>query len=121
MNFNEQVYTLVRRIPRGKVLTYGQVAQLLGVPHGARAVGWAMRALPAGTDVPWQRVINAKGGISTGYAANGQLIQQTLLEAEGVPFDAEGHTRLDGPGGVRWKPSPWEVRELLDSPEKTRK
>ncbi len=74
-----------------------------------------MRALPNGTDVPWHRVINAKGGISTGYAENGQLVQRTLLEAEGVRFDAEGHTRLRGPEGVLWIPSPWEVRELLDA------
>ncbi len=115
MNFDEQVYALVHAIPPGKVLTYGQVARLLDVPHGARAVGWAMLRLPNGTDVPWHRVINAKGGISTGYAENGQLIQRTLLEAEGVRFDAEGHTRLYGPDGVMWKPSPWEVRELLDA------
>ncbi len=115
MNFYEQVYALVRCIPRGKVLTYGQVARLLDVPHGARAVGWAMRQLPNGSDVPWFRVINAKGGISTGYAENGELVQRTLLEAEGVHFDAEGHTQLHGPKGVLWKPSPWEVRALLDA------
>ena len=109
MNFNEQVYALVRCIPRGKVLTYGEVARLLDVPLGARAVGWAMRALPnARTDeVPWHRVINAQGGISTGYAQNGQLVQRTLLEAEGVRFDAEGHTKLRGSDGVLWQPSPW--------------
>ena len=115
MKFNELVYALVRCIPPGKVLTYGQVARLLDVPRGARAVGWAMRALPNGTDVPWHRVINAKGGISTGYAENGELVQRTLLEAEGVQFDAEGHTKLLGPEGVLWKPSPWEVRALVDA------
>ncbi len=115
MNFNEQVYALVRCIPPGKVLTYGTVARLLDVPHGARAVGWAMRRLPDSSSVPWFRVINAKGGISTGYAENGELIQRTLLEAEGVHFNAEGHTNLHGPQGVLWKPSPWEVRALLDA------
>ncbi len=101
MNFNEQVYALVRCIPPGKVLTYGQVARLLDVPHGARAVGWAMRALPNRTDVPWFRVINAKGGISTGYAENGELVQRTLLEAEGVEFRANGHLDLER---YRWQP-----------------
>ena len=63
--FNKKVYALVSRIPPGKVLSYGRVAQLIGVPHGARAVGWALHALANERDVPWQRVINAKGYIST--------------------------------------------------------
>lgn len=114
MNFNEQVYALVRRIPKGKVLSYGRVAALLDVPHGARAVGWAMRNLPAGNDVPWHRVINAAGGISTHYLEGSELLQRRLLEAEGLVFDAAGHVKMEGPGGALWTPSPWEIRDILD-------
>jgi methylated-DNA-protein-cysteine methyltransferase-like protein len=109
MNFNEQVYALVRRIPTGKVLTYGRVAALLEVPHGARAVGWALCRLPGDSDVPWHRVINAAGRVSTRYVEHGELVQRALLEAEGVRFDEEGCVKLHGPNGVLWKPSPWEL------------
>ena len=64
MPFYEQVYEWVRQVPPGKVVTYGQVAALLGSPRSARAVGYALRYLPRGTDVPWQRVINHRGEIS---------------------------------------------------------
>jgi methylated-DNA-protein-cysteine methyltransferase-like protein len=89
----ELIYRVVRRIPPGKVATYGQVARMLGMPRGARTVGWALRALPEGSDVPWQRVVNAKGAISFrpgGYAAS---VQQALLEEEGVTFE-QGHIDL---------------------------
>lgn len=86
-NFFQQVYTLVSRIPAGKVATYGQIAILLGHPRAARTVGWALHGLPHGTDVPWQRVINSKGRISN-YASALQLnLQKILLEQEGVQFD----------------------------------
>jgi methylated-DNA-protein-cysteine methyltransferase-like protein len=86
-NLFDLVYRVVRRIPPGKVATYGQVARILGMPRGARTVGWALRATPEGSDVPWQRVVNAKGAISFtpgGYAAS---VQQALLEEEGVVFE----------------------------------
>ena len=86
-NLFDLVYRVVRRIPPGKVATYGQVARLLGMPRGARTVGWALRALPEGSGVPWQRVVNAKGTISFtpgGYAAS---VQQALLEEEGIVFE----------------------------------
>ncbi len=114
MTFYERIYELVRRIPRGKVLTYGRVAALLNVPQGARAVGWAMRSLPSGTNVPWHRVINASGGISTHYLEGGKLLQRTLLEAEGVAFDDAGHVKLEGPAGIMWVPSLWEIRDIVD-------
>lgn len=91
-SFNERVYALVRRIPRGKVLTYGRVAALLGVPRGARAVGWALHGAPP--DVPWQRVINAKGCISTRCPEHPPQLQRALLMAEGVRFTAEDSLRL---------------------------
>ena len=90
MSFYECVYALVRQIPAGKVVTYGQVAALLGSPRAARAVGYALRFLPTGTDVPWHRVINHRGQISRRTPIEGPLVQRLLLEAEGVVFDATG-------------------------------
>jgi methylated-DNA-protein-cysteine methyltransferase-like protein len=92
--FFERVYGLVRQIPPGKVATYGQIAWLLGKPHGARAVGWALRAVPSGSDVPWHRVLNAEGRISI----RARNLQRSLLEAEGVPFDETGRVDLDSVG-----------------------
>ena len=63
--FYEAVYRIVRDIPRGRVMTYGQIATILGAPRAARAVGYALRASGKRSDVPWQRVINFRGGIST--------------------------------------------------------
>ena len=86
-HFYEQVYELVRHVPAGTVVTYGQVAAMLGSPQSARAVGYALRYLPRGTDVPWQRVINHKGEISPRFPTESPLIQRALLESEGVVFD----------------------------------
>ena len=72
-------------------MSYGQIAALLRHPLSARAVGWAMRSCPAG--LPWHRVVNASGGISTGNLTDPPDLQRHLLEAEGVRFDASG--RLD--------------------------
>jgi methylated-DNA-protein-cysteine methyltransferase related protein len=78
------VWALVRRIPRGQVATYGQLAALLGRPRGARMVGWAMRECPG--DVPWHRVVNASGGISRRARMESMLTQRMLLIREGVPL-----------------------------------
>jgi methylated-DNA-protein-cysteine methyltransferase-like protein len=94
ISFYEHVYVLVRQIPPGTVVTYGQVAALLGAPRAARAVGYALRFLPAGTDVPWHRVINHRGQISPRTPIEGPLLQRLLLEEEGVMFDAEGRVDL---------------------------
>ena len=80
-----QIYALVRQIPRGQVVTYGQVAEMLGTCT-ARQVGYAMAGLPFGTDVPWHRVINSQGKISPRSSGNGSSHQRELLEAEGVVF-----------------------------------
>lgn len=88
--FDRAVFRLVAQIPRGKVVTYGQVAALLGAPRAARAVGYSMKRAPAG--VPWQRVINARGGISLRANVSGMISQRILLEQEGVRFRSD---RLD--------------------------
>lgn len=80
--FDRAVYALVRRVPPGRAVTYGQVAALLGRPRAARAVGGAMRRCPAG--VPWHRVVNAQGRISRRARAAGMVTQRLLLEREGV-------------------------------------
>lgn len=89
-----RIYAIVRQIPRGRVATYGQIAALVGPPCHARLVGWAMAALPAGTDVPWQRVINAQGKISLRQYSRGHELQRKRLEAEGVQFDEDGRVDL---------------------------
>lgn len=78
-----QVYDQVRKIPYGRVATYGQIAFMLGWQFGARTVGWALHALPPGSDVPWHRVVNAEGRISVRESER----QRQLLEAEGIDFD----------------------------------
>ena len=83
--FFVRVYALVRGIPRGRVATYGQVAVMLGVPRAARAVGWALRALPPAARVPWHRVVGAEGRISP-RTGPGPAVQRRRLRAEGVVF-----------------------------------
>lgn len=97
-NFYEQVYDLVARIPTGRVMTYGQIAVLLGKPTAARAVGYALHLTPAGVKIPWQRVINSQGKISPRGAADivhEPQLQRLLLEQEGVHFDGQGKIDLD--------------------------
>ena len=84
MTFRAAVYRLVRRIPRGSVMTYGQIAVRIGAPRSARAVGGAMRRCP--DDVPWHRVVNAQGRISRRRPEAGMLTQRIRLEQEGVPL-----------------------------------
>lgn len=100
-NFYQRVYALVRQVPSGKVVTYGQVAALLENPQAARAVGYALRFLPSGADVPWHRVINHQGQISPRYPAESPMLQRAFLEEEGVMFDAQGCVDLSV---YRWQP-----------------
>jgi methylated-DNA-protein-cysteine methyltransferase related protein len=96
----DPVYRIVRRIPRGRVMTYGQIAELLAHRLSARAVGWAMHACPE--DVPWQRVVNASGGCSTDRMTGLPCgLQRALLEQEGVGFTPQGTVPLDR---YRWRP-----------------
>jgi len=100
----ERIYAVVRRIPRGRVATYGQVAALAGLPGQARLVGYALHSLTSGTGVPWQRVINARGTVSArGTQSGGALTQRMILQREGVAFDGAGRVSLDR---FRWKPTP---------------
>ena len=89
-----RIYAVVRKVPRGRIATYGQVATLAKLPGHARQVGYAMYALPSGTSVPWQRVVNAKGEISRRSRAGGELTQRMLLEGEGIRFSARGRIDL---------------------------
>lgn len=110
-SFNELVYALVRHIPPGKVLSYGRVAYLLGVPHGARAVGWAMSALKHGDrGVPWHRVVNAKGRVSIKGSPEAAAEQRARLEAEGVSFDERGYLDMNR---HLWTPDLPEVEQIL--------
>ncbi len=85
--FRTAVLRVVRAVPEGRVVTYGQVALLAGSPGAARGVGAVLRGLQeADGEVPWQRVVNASGGISTYKVGHGEL-QTALLRAEGVPVE----------------------------------
>ena len=88
-----RIYSAVRRIPKGRVSTYGRIAKLAGAP-GPRVVGYAMAALTAHSGVPWQRVVNHKGEISLRKGGEGELRQRRLLEAEGVRFSLRGRIDL---------------------------
>ncbi len=93
-DFFQRVYDLIAAVPPGRVITYGEIARLLGRPGGSRTVGWAMGQCPDG--YPWYRVVNAQGRLSvTARYPDGKLMQQALLEEEGVIFDAEGRLDLD--------------------------
>lgn len=83
----EQIYSVVRRIPRGRIATYGQVAEIAGLEGHARQVGYALHSLPDGGDVPWHRVVNAKGQISPRSTDDSHELQRILLEAEGLIFE----------------------------------
>lgn len=101
-----RIYEVVQQIPRGKVATYGQVAILAGLRGHARQVGYALAALPAGTTIPWHRVINAKGGVSLRSPTGDDNRQRVLLERERVKFDDSGRVSL-----ARYQ---WRARARLD-------
>src|SRR5262245_45146258 len=90
----DMIYQVINRIPRGRVATYGQIAELAGIPGQPRRVGYALSALPANSGVPWQRVINAKGEISARSKRSSEALQRRLLKQEGVAFDREGRVSL---------------------------
>ena len=96
-----RIYRVVRRIPRGRIATYGQVAGLAGLGGHARQVGYAMHAIPDDANVPWQRVINAKGEVSPRSEPGPERLQRSMLEEEGLVFDANGRIDL---GRYQWRP-----------------
>jgi methylated-DNA-protein-cysteine methyltransferase related protein len=99
-----QIYDVVRRIPWGKVATYGQIADLAGLYGKARLVGYALYQVPMESDVPWQRVVNAKGEISYSVAREGgDHLQKNLLEQEGIKFKENGSIDLQAD---RWMADP---------------
>ncbi|MGD1146447.1 MAG: MGMT family protein [Thermoanaerobaculaceae bacterium] len=104
----DAVYAIVRSIPPGRVMTYGQIAAVLGYTLSPKAVGWAMHTCP--DDVPWQRVVNAAGGCSTDRRGDLPLgLQRKLLEREGVEFRLDGSVDLER---YRYDPGPAKVRIL---------
>lgn len=94
--FFQQVYTLLAQVPKGTVVSYGQIARLLGAPRMARQVGWAMRCCP--DTLPWQRVVRDDGSIAGGGWSE---LRRALLEEEGVPFLPDGRVDM---AHCRWKP-----------------
>ena len=109
-SFFRQVYEIVARIPPGKVVTYGQVAIYLGAPRGARTVGWAMKAAPPHLDLPCHRVVAGDGRMAPDHVFGGAAVQRSLLEREGVGFDAEGRLDLDE---HLWAIGPDSVSQLV--------
>jgi methylated-DNA-protein-cysteine methyltransferase related protein len=89
-----KIHAVVKRIPRGRVATYGDIATLAGLEGHARQVGYALHHLPERSDVPWHRVINAKGEISPRSAGDSHELQRMLLESEGVEMDLVGKIDL---------------------------
>jgi methylated-DNA-protein-cysteine methyltransferase related protein len=97
----DMIHRTVSRIPRGRVATYGQIAELAGIGGQPRRVGYALSALPDDTSVPWQRVVNAKGEISLRSHSGADNLQRKLLRAEGVVFDRRGRISMDR---FQWRP-----------------
>lgn len=115
-SYRERVYNLVRQIPLGRVMTYGQIAAILGGGYTARTVGYVMHGADA-EKVPWQRVINSRGMCSTGRMTLPLNLQQSMLESEGVKFDAKGKCDL---GTYQLHPevaANEPISTLFDSPE----
>jgi methylated-DNA-protein-cysteine methyltransferase-like protein len=98
-SLHDRIHAVVSRIPKGRIATYGQIAHLAGMPRQARLVGYALHALPANTPVPWHRVVNAQGAIST--PPRSAAVQRRMLESEGVKFDARERISLDS---FQWTP-----------------
>ena len=102
--FDQRVLQVVALIPRGRVVTYGQVADWIGAYGCARQVGWALRRLPLPSDLPWHRVVNARGCISMSLSREGSdWMQRELLQEEGLPVDGEGRLPLKR---FLWSPQP---------------
>ena len=110
--YREKVYEIVRQIPVGRVMTYGQIADILGEGYTARTVGYAMNAADS-ENIPWQRVINSQGRCSTDKLLLPYNIQQKILEEEGVAFNDKGKCSLET---YRWFPEGFEPQEDDEQP-----
>ncbi len=102
--YRKRVYEIVRGIPAGKVMTYGQIAEILGEGYTPRTIGYVMHAADT-ENVPWQRVINVQGSCSTGKMTLPVNLQQKMLEDEGIIFNEKGRCDLNI---YRWSPEGFE-------------
>jgi methylated-DNA-protein-cysteine methyltransferase-like protein len=106
-SYRERVYHLVLRIPKGRVMSYGLVARVLGEGYDARVIGYIMHATPKdGRAIPWHRVINSQGRCSTAGLTSPPDLQQRLLEAEKIVFDDKGKCRMER---YLWYPPEYEA------------
>jgi methylated-DNA-protein-cysteine methyltransferase-like protein len=108
--YRERVYEIVREIPAGRVMTYGQIAEILGEGYTPRTVGYVMHGADT-KETPWQRVINSQGACSTGKMTVPVNLQQQILEAEGVKFNEKGRCDLNA---YRWSPEGFENENKED-------
>ena len=113
-DYRERVFQLVRMIPKGRVMTYGQIAEILGEGYTARTVGFVMHS--SNDKTPWHRVINAQGGCSTRGLVLPHDKQQRMLEAEGVSFNARGRCSLEE---YVWLPEPAKLKVKAREPKTT--
>ncbi|MBW3670071.1 MAG: MGMT family protein [Acidobacteria bacterium] len=109
------IIDVASRVPRGRVATYGQIASLAGLPRHARHVGFALRDLPDDSDVPWHRILGARGEISRRSSSDTHELQRLLLEAEGIRFDDRGRVNLEK---FRWEPDDRPGGAFLNRPER---
>ena len=105
--YRQRVYAIVSEIPVGRVMTYGQIAEMLGEGYTPRTVGFVMHAADT-KEVPWQRVINSQGACSTGRITVPINLQQKMLEDEGVKFNEKGRCDLNA---YRWSPEGFEQED----------
>lgn len=108
--YRQRVYEIVNQIPVGRVMTYGQIAVILGEGYTPRTIGYVMHAADT-ENVPWQRVINSQGACSTGRMTLPVNLQQQILEAEGVKFNEKGRCDLSV---YQWSPEGFETKEEKD-------
>ena len=111
-SYRERVYKIVREIPSGRVMTYGQIAEILGEGYTPRTIGYVMHAADT-ENVPWQRVINAKGGCSTGKMTMPVNLQQKMLEDENIVFSEKGFCDLNE---YLWFPEGFEPDDADEQP-----
>ena len=111
MNTYDRIYDVVCQIPIGQVATYGQIAELAQMPRQARLVGYALYRVAPDSQIPWHRVVNSRGQVSESpFRQGSDHLQRSLLEAEGITFNASGTIDLRR---YRWQPDPKDEPTLL--------